>query len=114
MNDLSSDSDGLVIAASDEAKRVDNKIRRIVDGRKMPTNPSKELLNVTVGTLMSYNFKGNFDSMLYECRVIYLRDALMGCASQCTCIVCQVIIDMSVPCQDRIKFVLTFSKSNPL
>ena len=42
--------ESLVIAASNEAKRLDNAIRKIVDGRKMPTNPTKELLNLTVGT----------------------------------------------------------------
>jgi len=41
-----------VIIASDETKRLDNLIRRIVDDRKMPTNPEKELLNLTVGNLV--------------------------------------------------------------
>ena len=47
------DRDELVIAASDEAKRLENKIRRIVDDRKISQsiNHSKELLNLTVGTL---------------------------------------------------------------
>ena len=41
--------DGFVIAASSEAKKLDNAIRRIVDGRKMPINPNKGLLNLSVG-----------------------------------------------------------------
>ena len=52
MDDLSADLEGLMIAASDEAKRLNNPIRRIVDDRKMSTNPSKELLNLTVGTVL--------------------------------------------------------------
>ena len=52
MDDLSVDLEGLVIAASDEARRLNNPIRRIVDDRKMSTNPSKELLNLTVGMML--------------------------------------------------------------
>ena len=56
MDDLSVDIDGFVIAASDQAKRLHNPIRSIVEGRKMPTNPSKELLNLTVG-MASYIYR---------------------------------------------------------
>ena len=48
VDDLSAD---LTITASDEAKRIVNPIRNIVDGRNMPTNPDKELLNLSVGKL---------------------------------------------------------------
>ena len=41
--------DDFVIAASDEAKKLHNPIRSIVDDRKMSTNPEKEMLNLTVG-----------------------------------------------------------------
>ena len=41
--------DDFVIAASDEAKKLRNPIRSIVDDRKMSTNPEKEMLNLTVG-----------------------------------------------------------------
>ena len=44
------DIDDLVVAASDEARRLENPIRRIVEDRKMSANPSKELLNLSVGT----------------------------------------------------------------
>ena len=53
MDDFISVND-LVIAASDEAKRLVNPLRKIVDGRKMPTNPDKELLNLSVGNLIHY------------------------------------------------------------
>ena len=49
MADFTGDINDLVIAASDEAKRLVNPLRKIVDGRKMPTNPDKELLNLSVG-----------------------------------------------------------------
>ena len=39
----------LTIAASDEAKGIVNPLRKIVDGKKMSTNPDKELLNLSVG-----------------------------------------------------------------
>ena len=43
--------DDFSIAASDEAKKLNNPIRSIVDDRKMSTNPDKEMLNLTVGKL---------------------------------------------------------------
>ena len=47
--DGSVDVDHFVIPASEETKRLDNAIRKIVDDRKLTTNPSKEMLNLTVG-----------------------------------------------------------------
>ena len=50
MDDFTSnDSSGLTIAASDEANGLVNLLRKIMDGRKMPTNPDKELLNLSIG-----------------------------------------------------------------
>ena len=38
-----------MITASEETKRLVNPLRQIVDGRKMPNNPEKELLNISIG-----------------------------------------------------------------
>ena len=40
-----------VIVASEESKGIVHPLRKIVDGRKMPTNPDKELLNLSIGKL---------------------------------------------------------------
>ena len=45
VDDLSTD---FMIAASDEAKSIVNPVRKIVDGKKLPTNPDKELLNLSL------------------------------------------------------------------
>jgi len=51
MDDPSGGINDLMIIASDEAKRLKNPLRKIVDGRKIPTNPNKEQLNISVGNL---------------------------------------------------------------
>ena len=38
-----------IIEASEESKGIVHPLRKIVDGRKMPTNPEKELLNLSIG-----------------------------------------------------------------
>ena len=37
------------IKASEESKGIVHPLRKIVDGRKMPTNPNKDLLTLSVG-----------------------------------------------------------------
>lgn len=49
MDDFTSNTNSLMIAASDEANRLVNPLRKIVDGKKMATNPDKELLNLSIG-----------------------------------------------------------------
>ena len=39
------------IDGSQEAKRIVNPIRDIVDGRKLEENPEKELINLSLGTV---------------------------------------------------------------
>ena len=51
MNSVDDLSIDFMIAASDEAKSLVNPLRKIVDGKKMPTNPDKELLNLSIGNL---------------------------------------------------------------
>jgi len=47
--DYLGDTKRYMIAASEESKGVIHPLRKIVDGRKMPTNPTKELLNLSIG-----------------------------------------------------------------
>ena len=58
MDDL--DIEGCAIKASEESKGIVHPLRKIVDGRKMPTNPDKELLTLSVGKV------GNYISRLYH------------------------------------------------
>ena len=37
------------IKASEESKGILHPLRKIVDGRKMPTNPDKDLLTLSIG-----------------------------------------------------------------
>jgi len=45
------DIDNLVIAASDEMKKFTNPFQKIVKGKQRPINPSKELLDLSLGNL---------------------------------------------------------------
>ena len=45
------DLDHLLIAASDEAKMLHNPLKKVIEDRKMPTNPDKKLLNLSAGNL---------------------------------------------------------------
>ena len=38
-----------MVKASEQSKGTVHPLRKIVDGRKMPTNPEKELLNLSIG-----------------------------------------------------------------
>ena len=51
VDDLSTD---FMIAASDEAKSIVNPVRKIVDGKKILTNPDKELLNLSIGNITEF------------------------------------------------------------
>ena len=46
------DIERCVIKASEESKGIVHPLRKIVDGRKMPTNPDKELLTLSVGNIV--------------------------------------------------------------
>ena len=49
LGDVDKDEERWMIKASEESKGIHHPLRRIVDGRKMPTNPDKELLTLSVG-----------------------------------------------------------------
>ena len=51
----------IAIKASKESKGILHPLRKIVDGRKMPTNPDKELLTLSVGNTIygDYNYSSN-------------------------------------------------------